>query len=106
MRKKKQTKILTRLTSAETGKPMYIDLTEIIGVESDIYTQIYNPPPPSTSNNAVFITTSDNWILATRITSKEGSTFTVREHYLEVLALVEGRDPSPAQVMYGKHTNT
>lgn len=31
-----------------------------------------------------------------------GATITVKEHLVEVIALIEGRDPKPAKLLYGK----
>lgn len=91
--KKKQTRVLTKLTSAETNNPIYVDMEQVISIESN-YPQ-YNTLHSSVSSSASLPT-------ATRITIGYGFQIFVKEHYLEILAMAEGRDPAPATVMYGK----
>lgn len=106
MRKKKQTRTLTKLTSVETGKPIWIDTEEIIGVEAEypVPEFIYTRHNGNNVNQYIGTTTTVSVAIptCTRITLVAGNMFMVSEHHLEVLALSEGRSAAPAQIIYGR----
>lgn len=108
--KKKQGRTLTKFTSAETNTHVWLDLSEVIGVEADVPVPDYMGPVSSQGNfnpsgQMVSTTVHYNYDKATRITLACGSSFLVKDHYLEVLALVEGRNPAAAQIIYGQRKN-
>ena len=98
---KKQRRVLTKFINVENNKPVYIDLSLVSGIEAEIKYTPYVPNYGSMSNTATIVPQE---VSCTRLTMDNGSQFMVMEHYLELLALVEGRSPGPAQVIYGRKT--
>jgi hypothetical protein len=47
------------------------------------------------------VTTYDGNTITATVIDTSGSTYTVRESMAEVVALIEGRDPNPARVLFG-----
>lgn len=81
---------LTKLTDKETGKPLYIDLTGIIAVSFETPHMDYNQSPAVPDGTG------------TTLTLDSGAQFVVEEHGSEIVARMEGRDPSPSKILFGK----
>lgn len=98
---------LIKLTDANTDKAVYLKIEAI----SSIRESFKNPSNTSNGNN--FNGTLGNGINSTFVTynyDEPGNTtilignnhnYFVSEHITEVIALLEGRDPRPAKVLYG-----
>lgn len=86
-------KVLTKLTNYHTKAPVYVDLNEVMVIDTD-YVDHYTQG--STGN-----TFTSSQQEATRLLFSNAQII-VAEHIQVIIALIEGRDPSPAQVMYGR----
>ncbi len=81
---------LTKLTDKETGKPIYLDLTNVVAVSFETPHMDYNASPAVQDGTA------------TTLTITSGAQFIVEEHGSEIVARLEGRDPSPSKILFGK----
>lgn len=91
MKKRPTGKVLTKLTNYHTGEPVYVDLAALVGVDTE-YVDHYS----AVSNNTVQVKNGG----ATRLLFPNAQ-FIVSEHVQVIIALIEGRDPAPAQIIYG-----
>lgn len=87
-------KKLTKLTYPN-GKPIYIDLSKVDSVQELEHYHLTGMSLNSTN------TVPDQYPARTVIIS-HGQHYHVHEHLFEVLAIIENKDPYPAQVLYGK----
>lgn len=86
---KKQNRVLHKFTDIH-NETSYINLDAVAGVEKNTHSN-----DPGAYNRF-------NEHIKTIITLDSGCQFGVREHMSEVLAYIEGRDPNPAKILYGK----
>lgn len=92
--KRQTTKTLTKLHIPD-GSPVWVDLSLVATIGNDYIDYI--------DYNQVNINANGQSIPhreLTRISFENGMTVVVTEHVSVLLALVEGRDPAPAQIMY------
>lgn len=101
-------KEFTRLTNSHNGQALYVDLETVRGVGEWVDgSGDYNPFANHHNHlNMHGTTTTTTTIYTTPHRSTvlycDAQTFYVNEHISEVLALIEGRDPKPARILYGK----
>lgn len=96
---------LVKFTNAHSGKSLYVDLDAVRGVaEWCCNDGTHNPFMNYASSNMITTTTTNVYMPPTECTILycDAQTFYVTEHITEVLALIEGRDPKPARILYGQ----
>ncbi len=84
---------LTKLTDKETSKPLYVDLQKVVGIGFEFPDMDYNNSPATPKGTL------------TKLILESGCELLVEEHGSVVLALLEGRDPSPSKILFGKKKN-
>lgn len=89
--KRQTTKTLTKLHIPD-GSPVWVDLALVATIGNDYvdYSQVTISANGQTMPHREL----------SRISFENGMTVVVTEHVSVLLALVEGRDPAPAQIMY------
>lgn len=80
------------------GKDIYINVERIVGVR-----QSY-PPPPNLGSLSGHVGVSPSYAEPgqTTIMIEGHQQIFIDQHISEVLAILEGRDPRPAKILYGK----
>ena len=93
-----QIKTLHKFTD-QSNNSIYIDLNSIVSLQEIQHHYNYNNGSSSTLG---YPSPPPDYIKeAKTIIGIPNNTFYVMEHIAEVIALLEGRDPRPAQVMFG-----
>lgn len=98
--KNKGTKRFIKLTNAYDNRSLYIAVDSIAIVHEVV--PVYNNYNNGTTTTSLNMQAYPNDTLC--IVSLHGSSmpYYIKEHYMVVMALVEGKDPTPAQVIYGQ----
>jgi len=89
-----QKKEFYKFTDAHSGQMIYVDLNTIIGIRE---TSDYNNHHNTLTSTNIHVATNQVY---TTLFSHYGLQFNVSEHITEVIALLEGRDPAPARILF------
>lgn len=77
---------------------VYLDLTKVVGIRPSIKNALNQAANSSSVNIYQYNDDPGNTV----IICDNNTMFFVDEHISEVIALMEGRDPRPAKVLFGK----
>lgn len=82
-----------KFTDAHSGQIMYVDISSIIGIRQ-------NSSPSTNYHNTLSGSSSVNpgYDYVTLLSA--GLHIDVSEHITEILAILEGRDPAPAKILF------
>lgn len=80
---------------------LYLDLTKVVGIRPSLKTG-NNMAAGSTLNTYTGVNVGYDEPGNTVILIDNNCMFFIEEHISEVIALMEGRDPRPAKVLFGK----
>lgn len=92
------TKTFHKFTDVYSKQMIYVDLSNIIAVRE---THDYAAGTPNVGSTGAYISTNPSTqVTYTTLTFSSGCQFNVCEHISEVIAVLEGRDPAPARILF------
>lgn len=81
---------------------LYLDLTKVVGIRPSFKTGNNNMASSNPLNTYTGVNVGYDEPGNTVILIDNNYMFFIEEHISEVIALMEGRDPRPAKVLFGK----